>query len=581
VSEYASEELINATELALSSQVGRSSARILLNAIAETKPLGLKQLVELVEDASQTYQFNQEILQFSIQHIEQGISVVDRDLKLLAWNKRYIELFNYPENFIHAGMSLATLLNFNAQRGYFGDKGDIESQVEKRLEYIRRGSGYRYRRQQQDGRVVELKGNPMPGGGFVTTYTDITEYVNAQRQLEEAKETLEERVAERTSTLQQVNAQLHEAKITADKANQSKTKFLAAAGHDLMQPFNAASLFASMIEQAAKQNDVVQAAKGLNRSLQSAEDLLTSLLDMTKLETGLLTPQITHFNLREVTDSLIHESSLIAQEKGLKLDYVPADVWISSDIKLFKRIIQNLISNAIRYTHKGKVLLGCRRTHDTIQVHVIDTGLGIPEEQQALIFEEFMQLDQHEKEKGQGLGLGLTIVDRISRLLGHTVSVRSIPNKGTCFSITAKRHINIPSTTHIRVTKELDSQHFLMDVKVLIIDNDLQVLEATKHLMTNWGAVVFTAMDETQVLDENIPTPDLILADYHLNQGHTGVNAVKALYNTWQKTVPTILNSANYDEEIRQLAIDEGLTFLNKPLKSGTLKRAIKKALTK
>lgn len=576
---YAPNELINQTEMALAAQVGSSSAKILLDAIADAKPLGLKQLVELVEDVSQTYQSNQEILQSSIQHIEQGISVVDKNLRLLAWNKRYLELFNYPENFIKAGMSLSTILRFNAQRGYFGDKEDIEAQVNKRLDFIKQRSGYRYRREQTDGRVVELKGNPMPGGGFVTTYTDITEYMNAQRQLEEAKEHLEERVSERTRTLQTVNEQLQQAKISADKANNSKTKFLAAAGHDLMQPFNAASLFAAMIEQKASQSDVVEASRGLSRSLQSAEDLLTSLLDMTKLETGLLKPQMSTFNLREITDSLIHESSLIAKEKALKLDYIPANVWIHSDIKLFKRILQNLISNAIRYTPKGKVLLGCRRTNDCVIIQVYDTGLGIPEEQQTLIFEEFMQLSQHESEKGQGLGLGLTIVDRISRLLGHTVSLNSVPLKGTCFSVRVKRESpsSLQHASHQII--DADATLFMKDKHVLIIDNDPQVLEATRQLLENWGASVMTAMEETQVIEENYPKPDLILADYHLNQGHTGVIAVSALFKHWQSKIPTLLNSANYDEEIRQLAIDKGFIFLNKPLKSGTLKRAIKRTL--
>jgi Na+/proline symporter/signal transduction histidine kinase len=579
LNDYATDKTVNQVELALTNQVGRSSAQILLNVIAETQPSEMHQLVDLVEEANQNYQFNQELLQSSIQHIEQGISVVDRELKLLAWNQRYIELFDFPEGLINAGVSLTTLLKFNAERGYFGDNVDIEKEVNKRVEHIRNGSRYRYRRTGKDNRVIELQGNPMPGGGFVTTYADITEYIEAQQQLEDAKNTLEHRVVERTQKIQQVNEQLHEAKLEADKANESKTKFLAAAGHDLMQPFNAASLFAAMLEQKTQNTELSQTSKGLVQSLQSAEDLLSSLLDMTKLETGLLSAKMTAFNLREVTDPLIQEFSILAKDKGLQLDYIPANVTILSDSKLLKRILQNLISNAIRYTKQGRLLLGCRRTKGRVLIQVIDTGPGIPKDQQALIFEEFMQLEQSAQEQGQGLGLGLTIVDKISRLLEHPVSLKSVPHKGTSFTLAIERRNNTNTVTKANIPLENDPVGFLSGKHILVIDNDLQVLEAMRQLITNWGGKATCVTDETKALDSGINAPDLILADFHLDHGHTGVRAVDKLFKAWAQSVPTILNSANYNEDIRQQAIDQGFAFLNKPLKAGTLKRAMKKAM--
>lgn len=578
--DYATDQTINQVELALTNQVGRSSAQILLNVIAETQPSEMHQLVDLVEEANQNYQFNQELLQSSIQHIEQGISVIDRELKLLAWNQRYIEIFDFPKDLITAGMSLSSLLKFNAERGYFGKNVDIEMEVNKRVEHIRNGSRYRYRRTGKDNRVIELQGNPMPGGGFVTTYADITEYVEAQRQLEDAKNTLEHRVVERTQKIQQVNEQLHEAKLEAEKANESKTKFLAAAGHDLMQPFNAASLFAAMLEQKTLKTELAQTSKGLVQSLQSAEDLLTSLVDMTKLETGLLSAKKTAFNLREVTDPLIHEFGILAKEKGLQLDYIPARVAILSDAKLLKRILQNLISNAIRYTKSGNILLGCRRTQTHILIQVVDTGPGIPKEQQALVFEEFMQLEQNAQEQGQGLGLGLTIVDKISRLLNHTVTLKSTPNKGTSFTVKVTRKDNQAVKNKDPIIPESEAAGFLSHKHILVIDNDIQVLEAMRQLITNWGGTPSCMSDEVKYIDAKAPAPDLILADFHLDHGHTGVKAVEKLFEQWGKIVPTILNSANYNEDIRQQAIDQGFAFLNKPLKAGTLKRAMKKAMS-
>ena len=577
--DYASDQLVTQVELALTNQVGRSSAQILLNVIAETKPSEMHQLVDLVEDASQSYQFNQELLQSSIQHIEQGISVVDRDLKLLAWNQRYIELFDFPKELIKAGVSLAELLEFNAKRGYFGDNVDIDKEVNKRVEHIRNGSRYRYRRTGKDNRVIELQGNPMPGGGFVTTYADITEYIQAQKALEDAKNTLEHRVVERTQKIQQVNEQLHDAKLEADKANESKTKFLAAAGHDLMQPFNAASLFAAMLEQKTVDTELSQTSKGLVQSLNSAEDLLTSLLDMTKLETGVLSPKMRSFELREVTDSLAQEFSVLAHEKGLELDYIPANVSVFSDSKLLKRVLQNLISNAIRYTKQGRLLLGCRRTKDNIFIQVIDTGPGIPEEQQALVFEEFRQLEQNIQEQGQGLGLGLTIVDKISRLLEHPVTLKSIPQKGTSFTLSVTRKQLSTNKSETPSQSESAAAGFLANKHIVVIDNDAQVLEAMRQLISSWGGAATCVAEESTLLNSSSKLPNLILADFHLDHGHTGVQAVTNLFNAWGKSVPTILNSANYNEDIRQQAIDQGFAFLNKPLKAGTLKRAMKKAM--
>ncbi|MCP5016732.1 MAG: hybrid sensor histidine kinase/response regulator, partial [Ketobacter sp.] len=264
------------------------------------------------------------------------------------------------------------------------------------------GSRYKYVRKQSDGRVIELNGSPLPGGGFVTTYSDITEYMRIQEELETAKSELEARVIRRTK-------QLEQAKLEADKANDSKTKFLAAAGHDLMQPFNAATLFASMLAQKTSGTALQSLSEGLVNSLNSAESLLSALLDMTKLETGRLTAQKTDFKLDDMLAGLCQEFALICEQKSLRLRYVPSQLVIHSDPKLLRRVVQNLLSNAVRYTQQGTVLIGARRHNNkAVSICVIDTGPGIPEHQQAEIFNEFHQLDNHQN---QGLGLGLTIVE--------------------------------------------------------------------------------------------------------------------------------------------------------------------------
>ncbi|MCC2616051.1 hybrid sensor histidine kinase/response regulator [Aestuariibacter halophilus] len=571
---YASPALLERAERELASQVGRASARILLSAVAEKDQVALPELVELVEEASQTFQFNHELLQSSVEHIQQGISVVDRDMTLLAWNQRYVEMFDYPRDFIKVGLTIRELLTFNAQRGMLGDVKDLDQEIDKRIAYLKQGSRYKYLRHQQDGRVIELNGSPLPGGGFVTTYSDITEYITIQRQLQDAKTHLEERVAQRTDELQRTNALLADAKQAADAANDSKTKFLAAAGHDLMQPFNAASLFASLIAQRAQNTDIKDLSANLIQSLNSAEELLSMLLDMTRLESGALVPQIQSFAATDILSPLVEEFRLIAAQKGLCLEAVPTSVWIRSDKKLLRRVLQNLLSNAIRYTATGKVLIGVRRRPTTVEFQVLDSGPGIAERDQKAIFKEFNQL--HPQQGKSGLGLGLTIVDRIAALLGHPLRLHSQVNVGTLFAVSVPRS-EAQTTVSQAVVVRSDSgdKQWLSGVHILVCDNEPQTLNAVSALLQEWGAQV-TAISGVEEAQQLAGAPDLMLLDYHLHHGQTGVEVADVIRRKFNLPVPGILNSADRTESIRSAATNADLHYLPKPLKPAAFKRLCK-----
>jgi Na+/proline symporter/signal transduction histidine kinase len=572
---YASQRLLDRVEGELAGQVGSASSRILLSAIAEKKDVALSELVGLIEEASQAYQFNHELLQSSVEHIQQGISVMGRDLTLLAWNQRYLQLFDYPEGFIKVGLSIREILEFNAQRGMLGSIENTDVEIEKRINYMLQGSGYKFLRHQQDGKVIEINGSPLPSGGFVTTYSDITEYIRIQQALRESKLELETRVEQRTEQLLQANLALGEAKLEAESANDSKSKFLAAAGHDLMQPFNAASLFASMLMQKANTEEISKLSSNLVQSLNSAEELLSMLLDMTRLESGKLSAKIQTFYLDDILSPLINEFSLIASQKGLTLRYLPSQVVVTSDKKLLRRIMQNLISNAIRYTTKGKVLVVIKRSANNLKIRVIDTGPGIALEQQKEIFQEFHQLGQQTGQ--QGLGLGLTIVERMSALLNHPVTLQSVVGRGTCFEVLVPRGEE-PKMRPSQITA-IDAnvaQTLLTGKILLIIENDPQILEAISQLFSSWGAQVLTASDLASAKAQCPSPPDLMLLDYHLDHGLTGVEAAMALCELWQEQVPGILNSADRSEEIRRQAIEAQLHFLPKPIKPAALKRLLK-----
>ena len=567
---YASQSLINRVNKLLAAQVGAPSARILLGAIADTGSDTLPELVDWVEEASQSFQFNHEVLQSSVQNIEQGISVLDDKLQLLAWNDRYVELFTYPKGFLKAGMPITDILSYNAKRGLFNP-----STIDKRVSYMREGTRHKHIRKQPDGKVIELNGAPLPGGGYVTTYSDITEYIAIQKELESAKDDLEERVAQRT-------AELEEAKLQADKANESKTKFLAAAGHDLMQPFNAATLFASMLSKKTQGSELATLSEGVVNSLDNAQSLLSMLLDMTKLDAGVLTPQKAVFPIDEILSSLVQEFGVIAKQKGVTLRYANTNVMVYSDKNLLRRVLQNLLSNAVRYAPKGSILIGVRRTQNkeqSIKLCVYDTGLGIAAHQQHEIFSEFHQLDNN---KGEGIGLGLTIVERICRLLGHQVGLNSVPGKGSCFSVTATRIMHTGGNSkQVLKTENYNKELFLENRRFLLVENDEQVANAMCALLADWGANTTLITSGTEAANFSHQHFDVLIADYHLNYGETGFDVATILSKEKVSFTLKVLVTANRSNEIREEAAALQFSYLPKPLKPAALKRLLKQSLSR
>ncbi|SDB36563.1 PAS domain S-box-containing protein [Pseudidiomarina indica] len=555
-------------ERELSAVIGTAASRILLDTVTQQPAVPIAHVVTWATEASQLYKFNRELLQASVENIPQGISVIDQELRLVAWNQRYVELFSYPPNFLQAGMPVAELLRFNAQRGLIATAAasDIDEEVEKRLNYLRHGSAYRYQRQQGEF-VIELQGNPMPGGGFVTTYTDITELVAAQRALEQVNIELEQRVADRT-------AQLLAAKQAEERAHQSKSKFFAAVSHDLMQPFNAATLFCDLLAQRADPSSQ-QLVRQVQQSLKNAEELLTMLLEMTRLEAGNLPVNKQHTALHDVIGPLVENQRIIAADKGVEVHYVPTRATVYTDRKMLSRVVQNLLSNAIRYTDHGKVLIGTKRCGTQLQIRVYDTGRGIPADQRNKIFTEFHQV--HQQGGNPGLGLGLAIVDRMCRLLELPLTLTSQVGQGTLFAITLPEVHWPPQTTSSPELQTSHDEEFLHGQVVWILDNDPQVLQAMEQLLIAWGARVHTALNREQ-LPWHQPPPQLLIFDYHLDEQDTGVAVLTKVREHYQlPELPAIINSADPDETVREEVIATAALFTPKPIKTAALKRLIKR----
>ncbi|WP_417659848.1 PAS-domain containing protein [Pseudidiomarina sp.] len=569
------DELVPGTLLAriereLSAVIGSAASRILLDTVTQQPTVPIAQVVTWATEASQLYKFNRELLQASVENIPQGISVIDQDLRLVAWNHRYVEVFQYPPGFLQAGMPVADLLRYNAKRGLINAdaNSDLDDEVDKRINYLRQGSAYRYQRQQGD-HVIELQGAPMPGGGFVTTYTDITELVQAQRALEKVNIELEQRVADRT-------AQLLEAKQAEERAHQSKSRFFAAVSHDLMQPFNAATLFCDMLAQRLT-DEPAQLARQIQQSLHNAEELLTMLLEMTRLEAGNLPVNQQLVALHDIIQPLVDSQQVIAADKAIQVRYVPTRAQLTTDRKMISRIVQNLLSNAVRYTDQGKILIGAKRRENSLQLKVIDTGRGIPNDQRNKIFKEFHQVNQ--SGDNPGLGLGLAIVERMCRLLDIPLSLESQVERGTVFTLTFHNVTWQRQLSRTRANAPAASEMFLQDIRVWLLDNDASVLQAMAQLFESWGATVATAANRDQ-LPWNSAQPDLLVFDYHLDNNDTGINvlhAVREHFGDWQ--LPAIINSADPDENVREQVIANHASFTPKPIKTAALKRLIKRLL--
>ncbi|PBJ82136.1 hybrid sensor histidine kinase/response regulator [Lysobacteraceae bacterium NML93-0399] len=543
-------------ERELSAVLGAASARLLLDAARRDAGPDFDTVAAIVDEASQDLRFNQRVLEAALENMTQGISVVDEQLRLVAWNARYAELFGYPPSLLRVGVDVAALVRHNVDSGLIGAV-DVESEVAKRLRHMRAGTPYVAERRLRGGQVIEIRGNPMPGGGFVATFTDVTAFRQTEQALRLSNETLEQRVAERTDSLDQARRE-------AERANLAKTRFLTAVGHDLMQPLHAAQLFTDALSQQLPPT-VAPRLRQIRGALDSTSDLLTGLFDMSRLEAGGLVPQPRAFPLSDVLEPLASEFAALAAERKLDFRCVPVRVWVDSDPQLLRRVLQNFLGNAVRYTHAGSVLIGVRRQGAQVCIEVHDTGPGIAVAQQALIFEEFRRGDGA---AGQGLGLGLAIADRIARLLRAPITLRSRLHSGTVFSIAVPRAV--AAGADLPVTRA-----GLTGARVLVVDNDPAALAAMATLLRGWGCAVDAVTDGAAAAAAMAAAPaDLWVFDYHLDDGDTGI-ALHARLCARFGPHPTLIVSADDTGVVRGDALETGLSLLPKPVRPLALKSVL------
>ncbi|MDP9536663.1 NahK/ErcS family hybrid sensor histidine kinase/response regulator [Pseudomonas protegens] len=457
--------------------------------------------------------------------------------------------------------------------------------------------GYETQLRRKDGSSIDVLMNlllkPDQDGlveGFVA---DITERKLAQQHLEQLNDQLEQRVAARTDELLEANrnlqqqiarrerieCDLRDARDAAEAANRSKDKYLAAASHDLLQPLNAARLLISTLRERRLPAAEQLLVERTHQALEGAEDLLTDLLDISKLDQAAVKPDLAVYRLDEMLAPLVSEFQSVAEAAGLELRVRFGDFALFTDLRLMTRILRNFLSNACRYTERGSILLAARRRGDQLRLEVWDTGRGIAADRLESIFLEFNQLDVGRAADRKGVGLGLAIVERIAKILGYRVQVESRPGRGSRFSIEVPLAARVPLPISLQAPQP-GTGNPLPGRRLLVLDNELSILESMAALLGQWGCEVLTATDQAAALAVlQGRAPELILADFHLDHGVTGCQVVQQLREHFQQPLPAVIITADRSDQCRRALQQLGAPLLNKPVKPGKLRAVLSQLL--
>jgi Na+/proline symporter/signal transduction histidine kinase len=564
-------ELLRHAEHLIASSIGAASSRLVMSLVLRKRTVSAKAALKLLDDAHAALHFNREILQTALNHVRQGIAVFDIDLQLICSNQQFGDLLGLPPHLVQIGSPLREILEYMGENARDELAGSEELLARRLAAYTTEGEPYLERLPDRH-MVIEVRANRMPDGGLVITFTDVTPSFEAAEALERANATLEKRVRDRTEELTRLNSELALAKSAAEDANISKTRFLAAASHDILQPLNAARLYVTSLVERQKPGEESRLVENIDDSLEAIEEILGALLDISRLDAGAMTPSISSFKMADLMRSLEIEFAPAARAKGLKLTFVPCSLPVESDRLLLRRLLQNFISNAIKYTQQGRVLVGCRRHGRSLRIGVYDTGVGIPPQKRGEIFKEFHRLEQGAR-IARGLGLGLSIVERIARVLNHGIALESKPAGGSVFSVTVPVAKAINYTAAVTSATPL-AKTPISGARIVCIENDPAILDGMKTLLTHWNAEVIAVADPESAMDAIEAAGGTftgLLVDYHLDRGN-GIAAIRDIRRRFGEGIPAILITADRSPHVRAAAREENIAVLNKPVKPASLR---------
>ncbi|MBP0482089.1 PAS domain-containing hybrid sensor histidine kinase/response regulator [Sagittula salina] len=499
----------------------------------------------------------------TLDHLNQGVGIFDETGLLVGWNEKLGVLLALDARRLQIGASFAGLLDRLARDVRFtqgiGRDGFLRWAHLRDQRQERTPISFEVQRGERT--ILHVFGRGMPDGGFVVSVTDVTAEREAARRLFNMNEVLEQRVMERT-------LELEDALSAAERANASKSRFVAAASHDLLQPISAAKLYISSLAdrcQGSAEHTVLEKAES---ALASAAQIIDALLDISKLDGDGVHFDIRKVALSEILCPLASEMSVLAERKGLRLRIVPSDLMVETDAAYLRRVVQNLLANAIRYTARGKVLLGVRRSGGSARIEIWDTGVGIAEEDQNTIFEEFRRLDSAAS-PNEGLGLGLAIVERACARLGHPLGLWSEIGRGSCFmvSVPIAGRGAVARDPHRSTPRPVSLSH--VGLIALLVENDPPLRRALSVMLESWGVNVIVAEDAEgaiSLLDDLQLSPDVLLLDYHLAPQATGLDLQVRINAGREHPLPCAVISADKSPELQKSCTALGIELLSKPL---------------
>ncbi|HYQ91742.1 MAG TPA: NahK/ErcS family hybrid sensor histidine kinase/response regulator [Candidatus Competibacteraceae bacterium] len=472
------------------------------------------------------------LLETTLQNMQQGISVIDQEGRLRMWNQHFLDLLGLGDRQPDAHHPLDTVLR-SADPPLPGVPG-------KRIEYRR-----------SNGIAIEILPNAMPDGGRVLTYADISDLKRREEALEAARQ-------------------------VAEQANTAKTRFLATASHDLRQPTHALGLFFAALAEKVRNAETEPLIKPIEDAIDAVDNMLNALLDISKLDAGVVQPKIGPVAMAGLFQRLEAEYQSMAQENGNTLRVRPCQAIVQSDAAMLERMLRNLIANALRYTFKGRVLVAARQRGTRLRIEVYDTGSGIPASKLDDIFQEFYQLGNPERDRRQGLGLGLAIVKRLATLLGHEITVRSRLGHGSRFAITVPLARKAPRQTSLPAPPLRGLE--LKDRRVLVLDDNTTILAAMESLLSSWGCQVSTASsleEARKKIGTSVLPPELLIVDYRLRGQASGLNVAAALQAVLGQRVPVLVITGDTAPDRLREAQASGYPLLHKPVPPAKLRSII------
>ncbi len=498
------------------------------------------------------------MIRATLDHIHQGIAIFDADNRLVGWNQRLEALLSLPMPRLRLGAGLEVLF-----QGAGATLREPPLRAWTRTPSPRAPLAFELRPSADT--VLDASAQEMPDHGFVISFTDVTAERHAIAAMAHANETLEARVTARTLELEDALAE-------AERANAARARFVAAASHDLLQPLSAAKLFIASAADDSADETTRQTLEKAQNALVSVAEILDALLDISRLESGRSQVDVQPVRLDRLLGQLRDEFTPLAARNGLGLCIIPCAALVASDPTYLRRILQNLIGNALRYTEAGRVLVGARRHGGHLRLEVWDTGPGIAEADQEEIFKEFVRLNARAS-AAEGMGLGLAIVKRACDLLDHPLSLKSIPGRGTCFAVEVALSDRAPASTAPTDRNHAPQSAPPPDRIALLIEDDDALRHAMTGLLEKWGLHVIdlkTGEEAIDIVNEIGITPDVILADHHLGGEMTGLDAIVRLRAT-HGAIPARILTADRAPALHLACIGEGVALMQKPIDTAAL----------